>query len=110
MSKAKAMTSEKINEPKKVKKPIVIETISSTLEHLSEKKEINPVAQKKVYLTKVPIPEGFIRAIVLIDYVGMSEVLYEGDVQDLPDRRFKTLSNRGLVKQYDGDRPPNKLR
>lgn len=95
-----------VSRVKQPKKPIVIETISSTL----EKKNLPPVYEKRIYLTKVPVPQDHIRVIVLKDYRGMTDELYEGDVQDLPLRRYKTLANRGLVKPYDGERPPNKMR
>jgi hypothetical protein len=103
---SKAMTTENTIK-KKIKQPIIVETISSAIK---EKQEGQPVFQKKIYLTKVPVPDGHVRVIVLHDYKGMIEDLYEGDVQDLPARRFKSLANRGLVKIYDGERPPNKLR
>jgi hypothetical protein len=102
----KAMTTSNIiGTPKKAKRPIIVETINSTRE-----KAVNPVFEKKVYLSKVPVPDGHIRVMVLIDYKGMTDELYKGDVLDLPDRRYKTLSNRGLVEAYNGDRPPNKMR
>ena len=56
------------------------------------------------------IPVGHVRVIVLIDYKGMEEDLYCGDIIDLPDRRFKTLRSRGLVKEYIGTKLANKLR
>lgn len=105
----KAMTTDNTikKSPKKVKAPIVIETISTAV----EKKEIQkPVYEKRIYLTKVPVPTDHIRVIVLKDYRGMTDELYSGDVQDLPLRRYKSLSARGLVEKYDGERPPNKMR
>lgn len=97
--------TEKTEKPKRVK-PIVIETIYST----AEKELKRPVYEKNVIRGSLPIPEGHVRCIVLVDYHGMMDNLYEGDVVDLPDRRYKTLANRGLVKKYEGDRIPNKRR
>jgi len=90
---------------KKVGKPLIIETITAT----KEKIEIQAFPKKEI-LTKVPVPDGHVRCIVLIDYKGMLNDLYAGDVQDLPDRRYKSLTNRGVVKLYDGTRIPNKSR
>jgi len=100
---AKDMTTENTLKIKKVKNPIIVETISG------EKKVFEKV-EKRIYLTKVPVPDGHIRVIVLKDYRGMEDELYVDDVQDVPLRRFKTLSQRGFVKEYNGERPPNKMR
>ena len=94
---------------KKVKKPvehvpIIIETIRST-----EKIEVKPVFEKKIIET-IPIPTDSVRVIVLQDYKGMLNDLYVGDIIDMPERRYKTLAFRGLVKLYDGDKKPNKKR
>ncbi len=91
---------------KRVKTPIIVETISST----GEKKVFVNTEKKQFFLNRVPVPEDHVRAIVLIDYKGMTDDLYAGDVQDIPLRRFKSLANRGIIKEYDGDRPPNKMR
>ena len=85
---------------------IIIETISST----GEKVVYDEAFEKREIVTKVPIPEGHIRAIVLRDFDGMEDKLFSGDVVDLPGRRFKTLSNRGYVREYEGTRIPNKDR
>ena len=93
----------------KVKKPvehtpIIIETIRST-----EKVEVRPVFEKPVY-ENIPIPTDSVRVIVLQDYKGMLNDLYVGDILDVPERRYKTLAFRGLVKIYDGPKVPNKQR
>ena len=84
--------------------PIIIETIRST-----EKVEVRPVFEKPVY-ENIPIPTDSVRVIVLQDYKGMLNDLYVGDILDVPERRYKTLSFRGLVKLYDGPKVPNKQR
>ena len=83
--------------------PIVIETVNAT-------NEKGFIAEKKEYNTRVPVPGGYVRCIVMLDFMGMQDILYAGDVVDLPDRRFKSLSNRGYVKEYTGERIPNKER
>lgn len=88
-----------------MRQPLIIETIRST-----EKIERVPAFEKQEIMTKVPVPDGHIRVIVLIDHKGMLDDLYAGDVLDIPERRFKTLANRGFVKVYDGLRIPNKER
>jgi len=40
----------------------------------------------------------------------MSVVYKEGDIIDLPDRRFKTLALRGFCAEYKGTKKPNKER
>jgi hypothetical protein len=85
---------------------IIIETISAT----SEKIVREPSAEKHEILTRVPVPDGYVRCIVLIEFDGMEDKHYPGDVFDCPDRRFKTLMNRGYVRLYDGTRIPNKDR
>jgi hypothetical protein len=93
---------------KVVKPGVVIETITTG----KEKKEIAPktVFRKIQILTAIPLSEGHIRCEVLKDYKGMTDDLYEGDIIDLPERRFKSLSFRGLVKVYEGKDYPNKQR
>ena len=51
-------------------------------------------------------PTGFIRAIAIVDYTGMTDIIFTGDVIDLPERRFKSLSSRGYVIEYGGDIKP----
>jgi hypothetical protein len=115
MSK-KGMTTESIGKVKKTDgvtvkkskrvKPIIVETIHST----AEKAEKSQVYEKNVITGNLPVPDDHVRCIVLIDYKGMLNELYAGDVIDLPTRRFKTESNRGFVKEYKGPRIPNKQR
>jgi hypothetical protein len=69
-------------------------------------KEFGEFKEKREIRTGVPIPECYVRVIVLKDYEGMRDYLLEGDIIDLPERRFKTLSFRGLVKEYKGDLCP----
>lgn len=86
--------------------PIIIETIQAT----SEKAIYAEAFEKKEIMTKVPVPDGHKRCIVLIEFDGMEDKHYPGDVFDCPDRRFKTLCNRGYVREYEGTRIPNKDR
>jgi hypothetical protein len=86
-------------------KPLVIETIRS-----SEKISEHPVFEKQEY-KGLPTPnEGDVRVIVLKDYNGMLNELREGDIIDMPERRYKSLAFRGLVKLYEGKDLPNKQR
>jgi hypothetical protein len=87
-------------------KVLVIETIRA-----DEKMSDFPVFEKQVY-NDIPIvlQPGDVRVIVLKDFNGMLNELREGDIVDMPERRFKSLSFRGLVKIYEGKNTPNKLR
>ncbi len=103
--KAPKKTERKI----KVIKPLEVETINSS--RPKEKIEVmSPIKEKIVVLTKVPVPANHIRCIVTKDHQGMISYLKTGDIVDLPERRYKTDSFRGLVKNYDGSRNPNKQR
>jgi hypothetical protein len=44
------------------------------------------------------------------DCEGMTGHYYEGDIIDLPERRFKSMRLRGLVDEYKGESGPNKER
>lgn len=106
MSKKK----EPVKEPEcKKAKPLTIETIYSTAQS-AEKGVKEQRHEKHVITGSLPVPEGHVRSIVLIVYVGMNDYLYVDDVIDLPARRFKSLSMRGFVKKYEGPRIPNKQR
>ena len=76
---------------------------------LKEKKEIKPSLKVEV-LTKIPIPEGYIRCIVLQSFEGMTDKMVPGDIFDVPERRFKSMVFRGLVEEYKGKAIPNKQR
>ena len=43
--------------------------------------------------------EGHVKAIVLKTFEGQAGTLFPKDVIELPERRFKTLSARGFVKE-----------
>ena len=88
----------------KIVKPLIIETIRS-----SEKISDRPAFEKMEY-ENLPLQSGEVRVIVLKDFKGMLNELYAGDIIDLPERRYKSLAFRGLVKIYDGDKLPNKER
>ena len=88
-------------------KPIIIDEIES------EKFDVQKFFEKRVIKGKVPtrnIPDGHIRVIVLKECEGMTGHYYEGDIIDLPERRFKSLRLRGLVDEYKGESGPNKER
>ena len=92
--------------PKRVK-PIIIDEIES------EKFDVQKFFEKRVIKGKVPtrnIPDGHIRVIVLKECEGMTGHYYEGDIIDLPERRFKSLRLRGLVDEYKGESGPSKER
>lgn len=76
---------------------------------IKEKKEFKPIGKIEV-LTKIPLREGYIRAIVIHEFQGMNDYLIEGDIVDLPERRFKSLTFRGMVEKYNGVASPNKDR
>jgi len=99
------MTAKK-GRPKRVK-PIIIDEIES------EKFDVQKFFEKRVIKGKVPtrnIPDGHIRVIVLKECEGMTGHYYEGDIIDLPERRFKSLRLRGLVDEYKGESGPSKER
>lgn len=93
-------------EPEEIKyTPIVV--IEVTPEDLKEKRLQNVYTEKNVIVTS--LPQGYVVCEVLKDYDGMQTRLCAGDIIQLPERRFKTLSMRGLVKKYDGSiKPCNK--
>lgn len=92
------VTSEKVTVSKR--KPLIIEEV------FAEKIVISKKTEKKVY-NKIPVPEGHVRVIVLKEYEGMLVDRHEvGDIVDLPDRRFKTLVTRGIVREYKGNKEP----
>ena len=81
-------------------KSIIIDEIDS------EKFDVQKFFEKRVIKGKVPtrnIPDGHIRVIVLKECEGMTGHYYEGDIIDLPERRFKSMRLRGLVDEYKGE-------
>jgi hypothetical protein len=99
----------KIIEPLKIK--VVREEREVAIMASREKREITtPVPLRVDVLTKVILPEGFVRCIVTKEHTGMLDVHKVDDIIDIPERRYKSDSFRGLVKKYDGDRQPNKRR
>lgn len=105
----KAVKSPKVIKPKGVTnvdpiEKIVVKTIRP------EKVQFNPYEEKIVVITKVPLPENHARCIVTKEHQGMQDFHRVGDIIDLPERRFKSDSFRGLVKQYEGDKQPNRRR
>ena len=67
------------------------------------------VKEKRVYPSTM-VPSGHVRCLVIRDHEGMACYHYVGDVIDLPERRFKSLSFRGLVKEYKGESGPTTKR
>jgi hypothetical protein len=100
----KKSVKKEVEKPKVVKPKIIVETIKA------EKHSTAPAFGKVEYMSKIPLPPEHVRCIVLVDYKGMTDDLYIGDILDLPERRFKTLSLRGFVKEYTGTSQPNKDR
>ena len=88
---------------KKIKK-IVVNTISS-----KEKIVRAPVQEKRV-ITGIPVPEDHVRCIILRRCEGMTGWYVAGDIVDLPERRYKTMTFRGLVRKYDGTDDPTRKR
>lgn len=91
------VTSEKVTVSKR--RPLIIEEV------FAEKIVIPKKTEKKVY-NKIPIPEGHVRVIVMKEYEGMKIEHEVGDIIDLPERRFKTLVTRGIVREYKGNKEP----
>ena len=48
-------------------------------------------------------PDGFVKARALINYAGMNDLIFKGEILLLPERRFKSLAFRGYVEEYNGD-------
>jgi hypothetical protein len=105
--KSAPIKTPKIIKPEVVKvgnQKLSVETIYS-----SEKVSPYPAFEKREYLS-TPTESGDVRVIVLQDYNGMLNELRAGDIIDLPERRYKSLAFRGLVKLYSGKSEPNKQR
>lgn len=51
-------------------------------------------------------PAGYVKVIALKNYAGMLDVIYEGEVFLLPERRYKSLSKDGFVEAYYGEKIP----
>jgi hypothetical protein len=102
VKKVEKKAEKKITQPKTVR-PMTMQTVFS-----KEKVEFSPFKRDDETLGK--LEEGHVRVIVLIDYKGMNDELYAGDIIDVPERRYKSLSLRGLVKEYKGTNTPNRLR
>lgn len=51
-----------------------------------------------------PTPDGFVKARALINYSGMTDLIFKGEILLLPERRFKSLAFRGYVEEYSGDK------
>ena len=92
----------------KKKTPRIIEPTKLII--VSTEKIVYPAFSKYEIKTAIPLPNGYIRCIVMKDYNGMTDELREGDIIDLPERRYKSLSFRGMVKVYEGNKLPNRLR
>jgi len=102
----KGKTVKKEFTPKvKVVEPLRVQTIKSNYVPVKEK-----VEYKIMPITHVICPEGYVRSIVLIPYAGMLDNHNVGDIVDLPERRYKSLVFRGVVKEYKGELLPNKRR
>jgi hypothetical protein len=100
------------DEEVKKDKPVIVTIKASEktfIEPIAEKRIVQPFSKMEV-LTKVPLPAGNIRVEVLKDFNGMIDILRAGDIIDLPERRYKSLVFRGMVKEYKGDKSPNKQR
>jgi hypothetical protein len=97
----------------KIVKPEIIKVGNQTLKvdtiYSSEKVSERPPFEKREY-SNTPTESGDVRVIVLQDYKGMLNELYAGDIIDMPERRYKSLAFRGLVKLYTGKSEANKQR
>lgn len=91
---------------RKKKEPDVISTrIETKREKVFKATEgVVPGVTEKV-VVKAPIPGGMVKVMALVDYVGMNDIIYQGEVFLLPERRYKSLAFRGYVAEYDGEAP-----
>ena len=80
------------------------ELISSYKRKSVEKVEVNLDMEKKEY--KEAVPDGMVRCIALGNYMGMADLIFKGEVFDLPERRYKSLAFRGYIERYFGDKKP----
>ena len=78
-------------------------------DEITEKKVFQPI-KKMVIMTNIPLQGGCIRCEVLKDHNGMLDELRAGDIIDLPERRYKSLSFRGMVKKAEPGAKSNKRR
>lgn len=83
----------------------LVKTIIKETEDPKVFKVTEPVVKMKEKVEYTALPDGHVKCICLMDYLGMRDVLFKGDVFLLPERRFKTLAVRGFVEQYNGDKP-----
>lgn len=89
------------------RQPIIVQDMTSSMfTQAVKEKVVFRSAGKNFIGTAVPIPIGYIRCIVLKAYDGMTCKILAGDIIDLPERRYKTLSIRGLLTKYEGEEPP----
>ena len=82
----------------KKKEKVVADELISTYKVRTVKEKVE---------VRSPLPEGMVRCIALVTYTGMSDLIFKGDVFDVPERRFKSLALRGYVDEYSGDEQPN---
>lgn len=62
-----------------------------------------PLKEKVEYSST---PDGMVKVIALVTYAGMIDMIFAGEVFLLPERRFKSLAKRGVIKEYTGDKKP----
>ena len=89
---------------KKKKEPEVTRMESKREKVFKATEGVVPGVTEKV-VVKAPIPGGMVKVMALVDYVGMNDIIYKGDVFLLPERRDKSLAFRGYVTEYDGEAP-----
>jgi hypothetical protein len=84
------------------RKPIIVHDMTSDM--MFKEKVVFQGTEKMNIETSVPV--GYVRCIVLRAYDGMTCKMLVGDVFDLPERRYKSLSRRGFIEKYEGKEPP----
>ena len=83
-------------------KPDVAPEATEKVEITWNSERVSPMKEKAEYTA---LPTGMVKVMCVKDYVGMSDVIYAGDVYLLPERRYKSLQARGYVEPYDGEKP-----
>lgn len=89
------------------RRPIIVQDMTSSMFTQAIKEKVVFRNKEKQFIgTAVPIPVGYVRCIVIKSYDGMTCKMLAGDIVDLPERRYKTLSTRNFIDKYEGDEPP----
>jgi len=78
---------------------IILNKFEEDDDSIIRSERVRPIKEKAEYTTT---PTGYVKVIALVDYAGMTDIIYTGDVFLLPERRYKSLQARGYVAPYSG--------